>query len=77
MSDIKLMIREIKDDANELNYVDRIHVLQILIQHLHLNKIIEHADGCRVNLDTLGPEIINKLHHIIKTRLVTGKRHEI
>lgn len=76
MSDIKTMVNEIKDDVNELSYEDRMHVLQILKQHLPF-KIIEHADGCRVNLDTLKPEIINKLHHIIKTRLITGKRHEI
>ena len=69
--DIPLIIKKnsIKNRANELTYEDRLYVLQILKQHLPPTKIIENADGCRINLDTLNIEIINKIHHIIDMRL--------
>ena len=60
---------EIKNRANELTYDDRLYVLRILRHHLPATKIIEHADGCRINLDNLTVEIINKIHYIINTRL--------
>lgn len=59
----------IKNRANDLAYEDRLYVLQILKQHLPVSKIIEHADGCRINLDGLTEDIINKIHHIIKMKL--------
>ena len=71
ISDIQLSQKrvDIKNNANEMTYEDRLYVLQILKQHLSLSKIIEHADGCRVNLDNLPSEIINKIHHIIDSKL--------
>lgn len=59
----------IKNKANDLTYEDRLYVLQILKQQLPPSKIIEHADGCRINLDNLTDDIINKIHHIIKMKL--------
>lgn len=70
----KLMI---KDKANDLVYDDRLYVLQILKQHLSPEKIIENADGCRVNLDTLPDELISKIHHIINTRLEIPQANKI
>ena len=69
--DIPLIIKKnnIKNRANELIYEDRLYVLQILKQHLPATKIIENADGCRINLDILSIEIINKIHHIIDMKL--------
>jgi hypothetical protein len=68
---IPLIIKKIniKNRVNELTYDDRLYVLKILKQHLPLSKIIEHADGCRINLDSLTIEILNKIHHIIKIKL--------
>jgi hypothetical protein len=77
MTDNKSILNEIKDNASELPYEDRMHVLHILRQHLHINKIIEHADGCRVNLDILDNDIIQKLHYIIKSRMNISQQHEI
>lgn len=74
---IKILKRQIKDGADGLNHEDRMHVLQILKQQLQPKQIIEHADGCRINLDTLEYEIINKLHYIITNRLASGKQYEI
>ena len=51
--------------ALELDYEDRLYVLQILKQQLDPVKIVEHADGCRINLDNLPDSIINKIYHII------------
>jgi hypothetical protein len=68
---------EIKNIANELTYDDRLYVLQILKQHLHVKKIIEHADGCRINLDCLNDDIINKIHYIIKTKLTISHSNKI
>lgn len=59
---------EIQRYAKELNYNDRLYVLNILKQHLPIKKLIEHADGTRVNLDTLPDILIDKIHHIIITR---------
>jgi hypothetical protein len=60
---------EIKNDVTKLTYEDRLYVLEILKQQLPSNKIIENADGCRINLDTLSDDIIHKIHHIVKTKL--------
>jgi ATP-dependent RNA circularization protein (DNA/RNA ligase family) len=68
---------DIKNNTNELCYDDRLYVLKILKQHLDLNKIIEHADGCRINLDSMTPDIINKIHHIINTKLQLSKENII
>jgi hypothetical protein len=61
--------QEIKDKINDLVYEDRLYVLQILKQHVEPSKIIGHADGSRVNLDTLTPELISKIHYIIEQKI--------
>lgn len=68
---------EIKNRANELVYEDRLYVLQILKQHLPPSKIIEHADGCRINLDNIALDLINKIHHIIDTKLKIPNHNKI
>jgi hypothetical protein len=68
---------DIKNNANELIYEDRLYVLQILKQHLPSTKIIEHADGCRINLDTLTYDIINKIHYIILSKLNISNSNKI
>ena len=59
----------ITNNAEELVYEDRLYLLNILKQHLPEEKITENADGCRINLDSLPDEIINKLHYIMKNKL--------
>jgi len=55
--------------VDNLPYNDRLHILQILKQHLPLDCIIEHADGCRISIDKLDIEFINKLYHIINNKI--------
>lgn len=76
---VPLIIKKlnIKNRANELAYEDRLYMLQILKQHLPVTKIIEHADGCRINLDNLTDEIINKIHHIINMKLKISHTNKI
>lgn len=76
---IPLVIKKlsIKNRVEELTYDDRIYVLQILKQHLPIEKIIEHADGCRINLDNLTIDIINKIHHIIMMKLQISNSNKI
>jgi hypothetical protein len=76
---VPLIIKKIniKNRANDLAYDDRLYVLQILKQHLSMSKIIEHADGCRINLDNLTDDIINKVHHIIKMKLEISHTNKI
>lgn len=61
--------QEIQNNACELAYADRLYVLQILKQHIPKHAIIEHADGCRINLDCISDDIINKIHHIVKSKM--------
>jgi hypothetical protein len=68
---------DIKNNANELIYEDRLYVLQILKQHLPSTRIIEHADGCRINLDILTYDIINKIHYIILSKLNISNSNKI
>ena len=68
-SQLLIKKRDIKNRANELPYEDRLHVLEILKHQLPVSMIIENADGCRINLDNMTHEIINKIHHIIKLKL--------
>jgi tRNA(Ser,Leu) C12 N-acetylase TAN1 len=58
----------IKTKSNDLSYDDRLNMLKILQQYLPASKIIENADGCRINLDSISIEIINTLYHLIKTK---------
>jgi hypothetical protein len=76
---VSLIIKknEIKDNICELVYEDRLYVLQILKQQLPSSKIIEHGDGCRINLDNLSLDVINKIYHIINTRLKISNDHQI
>ena len=65
----KEKIQYIKNKVDDLMYTDRLYILEILKQHLNPQSIIENADGCRVNLDTLSFDIINKLHYIICSKV--------
>jgi hypothetical protein len=67
----------IKNKADDLAYEDRLYVLQILKQQLPISKIIEHADGCRINLDSLTEDIINKIYHIINMKLKISHTNKI
>ena len=58
----------IKNKVGDLKYTDRLYILQILKQHTP-SRIIENADGCRINLDRLDVHIIDKLHHIISSKI--------
>jgi hypothetical protein len=77
--DIPLIARkiDIKNMSNELVYDDRLHVLNILKQHIPLTKVIEHADGCRINLDGLTDDVIKKIHHVIKMKLRISHTNKI
>lgn len=66
---IVLKKKDIRDKTNNLPYEDRLYILEILKQHLPLSKIVENADGCRINLDNLTLDIINKIHHILQLKL--------
>jgi hypothetical protein len=72
-SDLKKKIQFIKDKVDDLPYEDRLHILEILNQHLEPSQIIEHADGCRVNLNKLPDDIIFKLYHIVSVTLRKNK----
>jgi tRNA(Ser,Leu) C12 N-acetylase TAN1 len=76
---VPLIIKKlnIKNRADELAYEDRLYVLQILKQQLPVSKIIENADGCRINLDSLTDDIINKIYHIIKMKLKISHTNKI
>ena len=63
--ELSTMRQLIQDKAGALSYDDRLHVLEILKQHLPPSKIIENADGSRINLDIIDHEIIKKIFHII------------
>jgi hypothetical protein len=60
---------EIRDLTCALTYEDRMSILQILRVQLEKSKIIESADGCRINLETLPDEMIDKLHHIVTSKV--------
>ena len=62
--------REICNIAMDMQYENRLHILELLKQQLNQSKIIENADGCRVNLDTLSSKYIDKLYYIIKNKSV-------
>lgn len=62
---------DLRDRIGNLSYDDRLYILEILKQHLPPSKIIENADGCRVNLDTVSDDLVDKLYHIMMTRLST------
>lgn len=64
---------EIKNKVNYLLHEDRLYLLQVLKNQLPISQIAEHADGCRINLDTLSNDMVNKIHHIVITKLETSK----
>jgi hypothetical protein len=69
IKELNIKKQSIERLSDNLCYDDRMYMLKILRQHIPLDKIKEHADGCRINLDKLQPSLINKLHYIIKSRL--------
>jgi hypothetical protein len=77
--DLPLIIKKqnIKNRATELTYEDRLYVLQILKQQLPISKIIEHGDGCRINLDNLTIDVIDKIYHIINSKLNISSTNKI
>jgi alpha-glucosidase (family GH31 glycosyl hydrolase) len=76
---VPLIIKKnsIKNRSDEMAYEDRLYVLQILKQQLPVSKIIQHADGCRINLDSLTDDTINKIYHIIKMKLKISHTNKI
>lgn len=56
-------------EVENLDFDDKIHILDILRQQMPPKNIREHADGCRINLDKLTDDIINKIHYIILTKI--------
>lgn len=56
-------------EAGNLELDDKLYILDILRQQIPMKSIKEHADGCRVNLDRLADDIINKIHHIIISKI--------
>lgn len=56
-------------EADNLDFDDKLHILDILRQQMPSKSIREHADGCRINLDKLNDDIINKIHYIILTKI--------
>ena len=68
---------QIKDRADELCHEDRIYILGILKQQLSPDRIVENRDGSRVNLDRLSDTLVNKLHHIMTSKLKISKKDTI
>lgn len=60
---------EIMTKAEDLLYEDRLYILKIIIQHLPIHMIKEHADGVRINLDNFSDSLIHKIYYIINNRL--------
>tara|TARA_Y100000389_G_C17263282_1_gene414120 strand:+ start:431 stop:658 length:228 start_codon:yes stop_codon:yes gene_type:complete len=71
--DTHIKKEEIKNKVNFLLHEDRLYLLQVLKNQLSSSQIAEHADGCRINLDILSNDMINKIHHIVTTKLETSK----
>ena len=56
-------------NVSKLNYEDRIHLLGVIKQHVSDDLIKENRDGSRINLDKLHDNLINKLYHIVISKL--------
>ena len=61
---------ELIEQIEELEYEQRLEILKVLKTILNPDKevIHEHADGCRVNLDTLSDEKIEILTRALKVQ---------
>lgn len=77
MASLANKIKKIRDKVGDLTYDDRLHVLSILKQHTPLPKIIEHADGCRVNMDTLPADLIDKIYYMVESKLNISEKDMI
>jgi len=64
-------------EVDNLDFDDKIHILDVLRQQIPPKSIKEHADGCRINLDKLTDDIINKIHYIILTKIKAHKSNFI
>lgn len=62
-------IEFIKRKVDDLIYEDRLHILELLKQQVNESLIIENADGCRINLDKVSDDVINKIEYVIRTKL--------
>ena len=69
--------KEIRTVANSLSYDDRIYILDILRHQISPSKIIENADGSRINLDMVSVDIIDKIYRIMKTRSKISQTNRI
>ena len=68
--DIETKKKYIIDNSNNMDYPDRLKLLQIIKLHVYsIKDIKENADGSRINLDKLNDDIITKLYHIIISKL--------
>ena len=59
----------IKRKIDDLIYEDRINILELLRQQVDESLIIENADGCRVNLDKIPTDVINKIEYVLIAKL--------
>ena len=73
MADVRTKKTYIITEARNLDYDDKLYVLDILRQHIPIKCIKQHADGSRINLDRLEENIINKIYHIIVTKIKAAK----
>jgi ATP-dependent RNA circularization protein (DNA/RNA ligase family) len=67
--DITTKKKYIISEAENLDLDEKLHVLNILRQHIPIRSVKQHADGCRINLDKLNADVINKIHYIILTKI--------
>jgi hypothetical protein len=57
--------KEIMMNIDHVSKSTKLEILKLLI-HYDTTKIVEHNDGCRINLDNLNDAIINKIDDILK-----------
>lgn len=65
------------EKAEQLCYDDRLQLLSVLNQDADGSQfIVENGDGCRIDLDKLSINLINKLYHIVNIKLETKNINE-
>lgn len=55
-------------NCTKLSYPDKIYILNIIKINIDNNLISECSDGCRINLDRLPDELINRLYTIVENK---------
>jgi hypothetical protein len=68
MSEIKM--QSIVQDVLNLGREDRVHVAKMIYRH-NPDLIYMKPDGCRVILNKLNEELINKIHNFIQYKLTS------